>query len=67
MTTIVITAVTAVIVLVAVLVLVLDLSQRRGRRDAFGPDDEAEYDGPPGYGRPAGYDPPPLWRDRLPA
>jgi hypothetical protein len=54
MTTIVITAVTAVVVFVAVLVLVLDLSRRRSRRDAFGPDNEAEYDSPPGYGRPAG-------------
>ena len=28
---------------------------------SFGPDEDDEYDGAPGYGRPPGYGPPPLW------
>lgn len=69
---IVITAVAAVIVFVAMLVLVLELARRRDRRrsrewgaepGSFGSDDEAAHPGAPGYGRPAGYGPPPLWTD----
>jgi hypothetical protein len=58
LTQIVITAVAAVIVFVAVLVGVLEVSRRRGRRRGA----EA-YEGAPGYGRPDGYGPPPLWTD----
>jgi hypothetical protein len=58
LTQIVITAVAAVIVFVAVLVGVLELSRRGPRRPG-----EEEYEGAPGYGRPDGYGPPPLWTD----
>jgi GntR family transcriptional regulator/MocR family aminotransferase len=30
---------------------------------SFGPQEDEEYDGAPGYGRPAGYGPPPLWNE----
>ena len=70
---IVITVVAAVVVFVAVLVLVLKLSRRGDRRrepagqelrpGSFGSDDEEDNAGAPGYGRPAGYGPPPLWTD----
>jgi len=73
LTQIVITVVAAVAVFVAVLVLVLKLPQRAGRRQepagqgrrlgSFGSDDEDDNAGAPGYGRPAGYGPPPLWTD----
>jgi hypothetical protein len=73
LTQIVITAVAAVVVFVAALVLVLKLSRRRDRRaepagpglrpGSFGSDDEEDNVGAPGYGRPAGYGPPPLWTD----
>ena len=68
----VITVVAAVVVFVAVLVLVLKLSRRRDRRrepvqgrrpGSFGSEDEEDNAGAPGYGRPAGYGPPPLWTD----
>lgn len=40
------------------------VSGEQGRSPGpFGPIDEADYDGAPGYGRPAGYGPPPLWHD----
>jgi hypothetical protein len=55
---VVITAVAAVIVFVAVLVGVLEISRRRARRRS-----EEDYEGAPGYGRPDGYGPPPLWTD----
>jgi hypothetical protein len=58
LTQVVITAVAAVVVFVAVLVGVLEISRRRARRGR-----EEEYDGAPGYGRPDGYGPPPLWTD----
>jgi hypothetical protein len=71
-TQIVITVVAAVVVLVAVLVLVLKLARRADRRreagsqrlrpGSLGSDDE-DNAGAPGYGRPAGYGPPPLWTD----
>jgi flagellar biosynthesis/type III secretory pathway M-ring protein FliF/YscJ len=72
LTQIVITVVAAVVVFVAVLVLVLKLSRRRDRRrepeqgrrpGSFGSEDEEDNAGAPGYGRPAGYGPPPLWTD----
>jgi hypothetical protein len=73
LTQIVVTAVAAVVVFVAVLVLVLKLSRRGDRRaepadpgrrpGSFGSDDEEDNVGAPGYGRPAGYGPPPLWTD----
>jgi hypothetical protein len=74
LTQIVITVVAAVVVVfVAVLVLVLKLSRRGHRRrepasqglrhGSFGSDDEGGNAGTPGYGRPAGYGPPPLWTD----
>jgi hypothetical protein len=59
LTQIVITAVAAVIVFVAVLVGVGEISRRRARRGG----EEEEYEGAPGYGRPDGYGPPPLWTD----
>jgi len=72
-TQIVITVVAAVVVFVAVLVLVLKLSRRRDRRrepggqglrpGSFGSEDEEDNVAAPGYGRPAGYGPPPLWTD----
>ena len=73
-TQIVLTVVAAVVVVfVAVLVLVLKLSRRADRRrepggqrlgpGPFGSDDEEDNAGAPGYGRPAGYGPPPLWTD----
>ena len=72
-TQIVLTVVAAVVVFVAVLVLVLKLSRRADRRrepggqrlrpGSFGSDDEEDNAGAPGYGRPAGYGPPPLWTD----
>jgi hypothetical protein len=72
-TQIVITVVTAVVVFVAFLVLVLKLSRRADRRrepggqrlrpGSFGSDDEEDNAGAPGYGRPAGCGPPPLWTD----
>jgi hypothetical protein len=65
--------ITAVAAFVAVLVLVLKLSRRRDRRPepggqglvpgSFGSADEEDTAGTPGYGRPAGYGPPPLWTD----
>jgi hypothetical protein len=73
LTPIVSTVVAAVVVFVAVLVLVLKLSRRRDRRrepagqrlrpGPFGSDDEEDNPAAPGYGRPAGYGPPPLWTD----
>jgi hypothetical protein len=57
LTQVVITAVATVIVFVAVLVGVLEISRRRARRGG------EEYEGAPGYGRPDGYGPPPLWTD----
>jgi hypothetical protein len=73
LTQIVITAVAAVVVFVAVLVLVLKLSRRDDRRaepagqglrpGSFGSADEEDNVGAPGYGRQAGYGPPPLWTD----
>ena len=73
LTQIVVTVVAAVVVFVAVLVLVLKLSRRADRRPEpaepgrrpgpFGSDDEGDNVGAPGYGRPAGYSPPPLWTD----
>jgi len=33
------------------------------RAGSFGPNDEGACGGAPGYGRPAGYGPPPLWTD----
>jgi hypothetical protein len=73
LTQIVITAVAAVVVFVAVLVLALRLSRRHDRRresggpglrpGSFGADDEEDNAGAAGYGRPAGYGPPPLWTD----
>ena len=72
-TQIVITVVAAVVVFVAVLVLVLKLSRRGDHRrepggqerrpGSFGSADEQDNAGAPGYGRPAGYRPPPLWTD----
>jgi hypothetical protein len=58
LTQIVITAVAAVIVFVAVLVGVWLLARGGARRPG-----EEEYEGAPGYGRPDGYGPPPLWTD----
>jgi|HubBroStandDraft_3_1064219.scaffolds.fasta_scaffold1729008_1 hypothetical protein len=58
LTQVVITAVAAVIVFVAVLVGAGEISRRRARRGG-----EEEYEGAPGYGRPDGYGPPPLWTD----
>jgi len=72
LTQVVITAVAAITVFVAVLAGVLEVSRRRGRRrtgnrdarpGSFGRQGEEEYEGVPGYGRPAGYEPPPLWTD----
>lgn len=73
LTQIVITIAAAVVVFVAVLVLVLKLSRRVNRRrepagqrlrpGSFGSDDQEDNAGAPGYGRPAGYGPPPLWTD----
>ncbi len=69
---IVVTAVAAVCGFVAVLVLVLRRSARRRVRRpggweqrawSFGPKEDGEYGGAPGYGRPPGYRPPPLWTD----
>ncbi|MGH3236620.1 MAG: hypothetical protein ACRDOH_25870 [Streptosporangiaceae bacterium] len=74
---IVITGVAVVCVLVTVLVLVLRMSSRRrpgpphaggpGRWEerawSFGPEEDEEYGGAPGHGRPAGYGPPPLWTE----
>jgi hypothetical protein len=61
LTQVVMTAVAAVIVFVAVLVGVLEISRRRARRGG-----EEQYQGAPGYGRPDGYGPPPLWTDSPP-
>jgi len=60
-TGIVIAVVAAIITVTAALVLALSMSDRVRRR----PDRPAEqnYAGPPGYGRSAGYGPPPLWTD----
>jgi len=68
LTEIVITAVATVIVFVGVLVLVLELARRRASQVAdepgsFGSEGEEDDEGAPGYGRPAGYGPPPLWTD----
>ena len=73
LTQIVITVVAAVVVFVVVLVLALKLSRRRDRRresggqglrpGSFGADDQEDNAGAAGYGRPAGYGPPPLWPD----
>lgn len=73
LTQIVITVVAAVVVFVAVLVLVLKLSRRGDRRrelagqrlrpGSFRSADEEDNAAAPGYGRPAGYGPPPLWTD----
>jgi hypothetical protein len=37
--------------------------EQERRAGPFGPSDEGDYDGAPGYGRPPGYGPPPLWHD----
>jgi hypothetical protein len=58
LTQVVITVVAAVIVFVAVLVGAGEIARRRARRRG-----EEEYKGAPGYGRPDGYGPPPLWTD----
>jgi subtilisin family serine protease len=55
---IVVTAVAAVCAFVATLVFVLRMSARRQGRPLG-----AEEDGAPGYGRPPGYAPPPLWTE----
>ena len=33
------------------------------RAASFGPQEDEEYGGAPGYGRPSGYGPPPLWTE----
>lgn len=72
-----ITGIAAVCVFVAVLVFVLRMSSRRrpgaphgrgpGRWEerawSFGPDEDEEYGGAAGDGRPPGYGPPPLWTE----
>jgi hypothetical protein len=74
---IVITGVATVCVFVAVLVFVLRMSSRRrpglphvrgpGRWEerawSFGPEEDEEYGGASGYGRPPDYGPPPLWTE----